>query len=108
MIRPLPLPAAPPFCAGLLLLLRLVHGLEVDFGQEDRREAGARADVGHDGAQVRIEDLRADDADMPCIWSCGRLRISKMPACLASTRNRVLSLTLVVTVAVTQTSKMPS
>ena len=27
---------------------------------------------------------------MACIWSSGRLRISKMPACLASTRNSVL------------------
>ena len=39
-----------------------------------------------------------------CIWSSGRLRISKMPACLASIRNSVRSPTLVVTVAVTQTS----
>src|SRR2546423_11028819 len=39
-----------------------------------------------------------------CSWSCGTLRISKMPACLASTRNSTLSLTLVVTVAVTVTS----
>ena len=36
------------------------------------------------------------------------LRISKMPACLASTRNTVLSLILVCTVAVTVTSNMPS
>src|SRR5512136_2609910 len=34
-------------------LLRLVHGLEVHLGQQDRREAGSRADVGYDRAQVR-------------------------------------------------------
>ncbi len=45
---------------------------------------------------------------MAPIWSSGTLRISKMPACLASTRNTVLSLILVCTVAVTATSKMPS
>ena len=48
---------------------------------------------------------------MPMIgwsWSSGMLRISKMPPCLASTRNSTLSLTLVVTVAVTVTSYTPS
>ena len=46
-----------------LRLLRFEHGLEVDFGQQDRREAGARADVGDDGAQVGVDHLRAGDAD---------------------------------------------
>ena len=49
--------------SGLGLLLRLEHGLEVHFRQQDRREAGARADVRHDGAQIRVDHLRADDAD---------------------------------------------
>jgi hypothetical protein len=48
---------------GSGLLLRLEHGLEVDLGQHDGREAGARADVGDDGAQVGVDHLRADDAD---------------------------------------------
>ena len=90
-------------------LLRLVHRLEVDFGSSHRREAGARADVGDDRAQVGVDDA----AGRRCRGSAsaarrGMLRISKMPACLASTRNSVLSLTLVVTVAVTVTSYMPS
>jgi hypothetical protein len=59
MMREPPLPLPLP---GGLRLLRLEHGLEVDFGQQDRREAGARADVGHDGAQVGVDHLRADDA----------------------------------------------
>src|SRR5664280_23087 len=42
------------------------------------------------------------------IWSSGMLRISKMPPCLASTRNSTLSLIFVVTVAITVTSNMPS
>src|SRR3990167_1844598 len=45
---------------------------------------------------------------MPCSCSSGTWRISKMPACLASTRNSVLSWILVVTVAVTVTSNTPS
>ncbi len=42
------------------------------------------------------------------IWSSGTLRTSKMPACLHSHRNTVLSWILVCTVAVTVISKMPS
>ena len=51
----LTMPAAPPLAcaAGLRPAAALVHRLEVDFGQMHRREAGAGADVGHDGAQVR-------------------------------------------------------
>jgi hypothetical protein len=44
-------------------VLGLEHGLEVHFRQHDGREAGARADVGHDGAQVGVDHLRADDAE---------------------------------------------
>ena len=95
--------------AARLRLLRLVHRLEVDFRQHHRRKAGARADVGDDRAQVRVDDVRAGDAeDLAAAAPAGMLRISKMPPCLASTRNSVLSLTLVVTVAMTVTSYMPS
>ena len=44
-------------------LLRLVHRLEVDFREHHRREAGAGADVGDDGAQVGIDDAGAVDAE---------------------------------------------
>ena len=60
MMRESPLPL--PGCRQLLLL-GLEHGLEVHFGQQHRREAGAGADVGDDGAQVRVDDLRAGDAE---------------------------------------------
>src|SRR6185369_3860548 len=46
-----------------LRLLRLVHRLEVELREHDRRKAGARADVGDDRAQVRIDRVRADDAE---------------------------------------------
>ena len=85
-------------------LLLLVHGLEVDFGQVHGREAGACDHVGHVAAQVGIDDLGQAMPITPPIWSSGTLRISKMPACLASTRNTVLSWILVCTVAVTATS----
>src|SRR6478752_10757587 len=47
---------------GLRLLL-LEHRLEVDFGQVHRREAAALDHVGNVAAQVRIDDLRAGDAE---------------------------------------------
>src|SRR4051794_14964592 len=56
-------PAAIAAGRRLRLLLRFVHRLEVDFGEQDRWEARARADIGHDGAQIGVEDLRTHDAD---------------------------------------------
>ena len=41
---------------------RLVHGLEVDFGQVHGRKTGAGDHVGHVAAQIRVDDLRAGDA----------------------------------------------
>src|SRR3954467_14598694 len=50
--------------AGVLELrvLGFVHGLEVQLGEVHGREASARDDVGHVGAQVGVQDLRAGDA----------------------------------------------
>src|SRR5690242_20381043 len=47
---------------GLGLLL-FEHGLEIDLGQVHRREAAALDHVGHVAAQVRVDDLRAGDAE---------------------------------------------
>ena len=41
----------------------LVQGLEVDLGQVHRREATALDHVGHVAAQVRVDDLRAGNAE---------------------------------------------
>ena len=44
------------------LLALCVEGFEVDLGQVHRREAGAADHVGDVGAQVRVHDVRAADA----------------------------------------------
>ena len=97
-----------PCCAASCCCWASNMAWKFDFRQQHRREAGAGADVGDDRAQVRIDHARAGDAEDGLHLVVGRLRISKMPACLASIRNSVRSCTLVVTVAVTQTSKTPS
>ena len=57
--------AAAEAAIGLAILVVYFreHGLEVHFGQQNGWEAGARADIGDDGAQVRIDHARAGDAE---------------------------------------------
>jgi hypothetical protein len=75
-------------------MLLLVHGLEVDFGQMHRREAGA---LDQSATLPRRYGYTIWGQAMPMIWlicSCSIARISKIPACLTSTRKYGLFLEL--------------